>query len=189
MGWKGRNYLGHAPHSVKIGVLKHYAIPGATWVETGTFLGDTTRVLSKIAPLVYTIEPSAEFVELAQKSKLGTNVEILPGLSEEVLPELIKKIDSRANFWLDGHFSEGATHRGPLDTPIHQELLTISSNLAKFDELAIFIDDFRSFVNWSSDGSKSDYPEASFLVNWAIQHHMKWTVEHDIFVMARKNSA
>lgn len=86
------------------------------------------------------------------------------------------------NFWLDGHYSEGITHRGPVDTPIIKELEIISDFMDKFFSVNIFIDDFRLFVNQSTD-----YPSAFFLCNWADIHDATWTVKHDIFIVRKKS--
>ena len=50
---------------MKIEVLKRYSIPNMTWVETGTWMGDTTSALSAMAFHVHTIEPQLDFMNLA----------------------------------------------------------------------------------------------------------------------------
>lgn len=180
--WHERGYLGNAPHSVKMSVLSHYSVPGSTWIETGTYRGQTTRFLATISPKVHTIEPSIELVNLARNAHLGDNVEIHHGLSEEVFPSLVEDLSGAVNFWLDGHWSSGDTFRGPLDTPIEIELDVISHNLERLSNVAVFVDDFRCFANWERRNIYDSYPRPEFLVNWAVENGLRWTVEQDIFV-------
>jgi hypothetical protein len=63
------------------------------------------------------------------------------GLSEEVLPFLLPTLSGDINFWLDGHFSGGITHKGPQDTPILDELVSISKYLRHFGTVCVMIDD------------------------------------------------
>jgi hypothetical protein len=154
------------------------------WVETGTYMGQTTEVLARNTSRVISIEPSPE---LAKKAKMlfaqNLNVQIVNGLSENELPSILETLPSDSlsiAFWLDGHYSEGPTHLGPIETPIVQELRIIEAHLQNFLEVTIFIDDFRCFVN-----RQTDYPQTSFLSTWADGNGMSWSVEHDIFI-ARK---
>jgi FkbM family methyltransferase len=52
-----REFAGPRPHFVKQKVLLRNDLRDAPWVETGTFMGDATGVLSKAAKMVYSIEP------------------------------------------------------------------------------------------------------------------------------------
>ena len=47
--WKSSGWLVPAPHAVKFEVLKRYSTSKMTWVETGTWMGDTTSALSAMA--------------------------------------------------------------------------------------------------------------------------------------------
>jgi hypothetical protein len=152
------------------------------WIETGTYLGLTTRRLSTMGGKVISIEPSLEFSNNA-RVRLSTfnNIEIINALSEEVLEETLSSVEFSKEyhtaFWLDGHFSEGNTFQGPVETPIEAELQIISSYLTRFVEVWVFVDDFRSFVN-----AEKDYPAPSVLVDWAQRNSLNWTVENDIFL-------
>ena len=63
--------------------------------------------------------------------------------SAAVLPEVLNHVDSRCLFWLDGHYSEGITSRGSLDTPIVEKLKHIF--FASVPPHLIVIVDARSF--------------------------------------------
>jgi hypothetical protein len=56
--WVRRGCTGFAPQFVKQNVLMKNCVPGAPWVETGTYLGTTTKFLSARSPKVHSIEPS-----------------------------------------------------------------------------------------------------------------------------------
>lgn len=175
-----RNFELPCPNSIKNSVLLRNGFADGIWVETGTYLGDTTEVLSKSAPMVYSIEPSQALVEKARaRFAHHENIHILHGLSETELPKLLSQDQLRnatVNFWLDGHYSAGVTHQGPQETPIIEELQAIEKNLSQLKQVAIFIDDIRCFA------PNSPYPTLDYLVNWANSHQLAWHIEYDIFV-------
>ena len=180
--WHSRNYLGHSPQFIKEQVLVQYGIKDAQWIETGTYLGTTTGFLAKKFPYIYTIEPEPNLYEAAKGKFSGENVEVLNGISEDILPSLLDRVKGDLNFWLDGHYSHGITFQGPSDCPIRSELESISRSLGRFSSVAILIDDVRCFL----DPSLSDsYPPLDELVDWARNHGFQWRIEHDIFIMRR----
>ena len=183
--WKKRGFNGHAPQYVKKEIFKKYGIPNAVWIETGTFLGDTTAFLTKISKKVYSIEPSAELFEKAQRRLKNTNAEIINDISENVFPLLLPKIQfKQVNFWLDGHYSAGATFQGPKNCPVVEELASIQENLNSFDELVILIDDVRCFDEKNFD--YPDYPSLDYLVDFCRKNNFYWMIEQDIFIMTKK---
>jgi len=179
--WIRAGFRGPAPHFVKMSFLR-LAHDVDVWIETGTYLGQTTRKLSTMGNRVISIEPSEEFATNAgaQLASL-TNIQIVNALSEDVLEQIVSSIEQSKEkniaFWLDGHFSAGNTFLGPVETPIESELKIISSHLEGFDTVWVFVDDFRCFVQASKD-----YPSPSVLVDWASQHNLSWTIENDIFL-------
>ena len=183
VGWWKRSFSSPAPHFVKMRILET-AKKVDVWVETGTYMGQTTELLSRNTSRVISIEPSRELAKRAAKLLAhNQNVRIVNGLSENELPIILEDLPSESlnvAFWLDGHYSEGPTHLGPVETPIVEELRVIAAQLQKFQEVVVFIDDFRCFVN-----EQTDYPSTSFLSTWADSNGMSWSVEHDIFI-ARK---
>ena len=173
-----------APQHVKLNVLRRYGYARGTWVETGTYLGDTTHVLAGLAERVYTIEPSSFLAERARERFKGVpKVQVCEGLSEQLLPEILDTISGPVSFWLDGHASGGLTHAGPQVTPIREELTSIQAHLAAWPQVAVFVDDFRGFG--ASNAQEGAYPTRSSLVQWADANSLNWTVEHDIFVAYR----
>jgi len=182
--WDQRNFLGYSPQIVKEKIFSSYGISGANWIETGTYMGVTTNFLRKNFPYVYSIEPSYEYYSSALKRFEGKNVTLFNDLSENVLPELLPKLEGNINFWLDGHYSGGNTFKGISDCPIIDELSVIKKNFHRYNKLCILIDDVRLFSQ--SNKEYSDYPSIDYLVDWARGMKMIWHIEHDIFIM-RKN--
>ena len=179
--WIFNGYSVPAPQTVKLSVLARYGYLEGTWVESGTYLGQTSKFLARKASQVITIEPSHELVTRARK-KLSKyrNIRVVEGLSEFELPKLLSDLSGDVSFWLDGHASGAITFGKPEDTPIREELHAIGRNLEYWERAAILVDDFRGFGARGDD--KGDYPSRSYLVAWADAHELNWTVEHDIFV-------
>lgn len=179
--WQKRGWSDHAPQFVKEAILRKYAIAGATWVETGTFRGTTTRFLAGLAPRVYTVEPAPKLCERARHRFAGSHVEVLGGVSEEIFPELLPTLSGDVCFWLDGHYSAGQTFRGATDCPVEQELAAIDANLARFGRVSILIDDVRCFLSEAADFA--DYPAIDTLVDWGRARGFAWRIEQDIFII------
>ncbi|KRH96853.1 hypothetical protein ASL19_15895 [Cylindrospermopsis sp. CR12] len=181
--WYRSQYLAPSPLFVKRQVLVRNAIVNGIYVETGTYLGDTTNFLSQRFPKVISIEPEATLFEKAKKRFSDKkDVHILHGCSEDIFPTLLTELNGDINFWLDGHYSGGdfwKTYKGKSDTPIISELRHIRDNIHKFNQVAILVDDIRCF----QEGSRlPDYPTLDYLVDWARELSLNWHIEHDIFV-------
>ncbi len=176
--WRTLNYASPSPQHVKIRILKANSLKNATWVETGTYLGDTTSKLAKIARKVISIEPQTELAAFAStRLKRYKNVEIVNATSESCIANVVNGISGPTCFWLDGHYSGDVTFQGAEISPILAELSVISNFLGS-KEAVIFVDDFRLFVNSTETG----YPPHSNLVDWAVENNLTWTVEQDIFI-------
>ena len=187
--WINRSFASPAPNYVKRRVLNRLGSKD-TWIETGTYLGDTSEFLAARVSRVYSIEPSLELFERARiRFAAFPNVTLINDLSEKALPDLISSLNpSECNdisFWLDGHFSSGITHKGPVETPVLEELTAIKSNIDKFRNISIFIDDVRLFH--TRNGEESGYPSLNALTDWANSLGLFWTIEHDIFIAANNN--
>ncbi len=188
LNWLKRGFASPAPQFVKWLVLENWG-GKETWVETGTYKGETTAHLARFSKMVYSIEPSLDFAKSASQKFINQdNIEILSGLSEVELPKLLRSLSvteqADISFWLDGHFSGENTFQGPSDTPIRQELTTIGEHLSDFSRVSVLIDDVRCFN--PSVSAYSNYPDVSFLVEWAKSHKLFWTIEHDIFIATNR---
>ena len=183
--WVNGRFEVPAPQIVKWGVLKRWGDQNL-WIETGTYLGDTTQVLAQISNKVISIEPDSNLFRLAEMRFRGQeNVQLVHGSSETKLGKILDCLTDydlkSVCFWLDGHFSSDETYQGTKDTPIREELNLISQHLDRFGDFLIFIDDFRCFSSIHS--SYPDYPRADYLVDWATSKGLSWTVEFDIFII------
>jgi hypothetical protein len=179
--WRRRQWSSPAPPAVKRAVLRRNHLPGAVWIETGTYRGDTTEFLSRFATHVYTIEPAAVLSARAQRRfRDKSSVTVISGTSEEAMSTVLESIQGPVCFWLDGHFSSGETYRGLEDSPIRSELAAISQRLNLYPSVRVLVDDWRCFR--PSGPEFQTYPLKSDLVAWAEANDLTWTVEHDIFI-------
>jgi hypothetical protein len=183
--WAARGFDAPSPSCIKQAVLIRNGIKGGAWIETGTYMGDTTEALASsdvlAASAVYTIEPEPILYEKAVGRFEGrTNIRVINGLSEDVFPNLLPTLTGKINFWLDGHWSGGATHKGAIDCPVRAELLHIENNMGRYEEVVVCVDDIRLFD--PELPGFADYPKVEYLIEWANRLNMKWHIEHDIFI-------
>ena len=185
--WVGRGYESPSPSWIKRSVLLRIGAKNATWIETGTFMGDTAALLAPQSKAVYTIEPEQSLFEQAEaRFRNDPHVNVIHGLSESVLPTLLPTLSGKVNFWLDGHYSGGITHQGPTDCPVRDELANIQKNLSHFESVIVMIDDIRCFD--PTIPLYADYPDLDYLVDWARKNNLRWHIEHDIFIAQSKSS-
>ncbi len=134
------------------------------FVETGTFLGESTEKASRCFPHVYTIELSEILYEKAKnRFEKNRNIYCYLGDSKNIFDLLLPQIPADAVFYLDGHASGGITAKGEQFTPIWEELSMIQKyNLT--DSL-IMIDDIRFFQDSSRPLLANEgYPDLSVLL-------------------------
>ena len=115
-----------------------------TFVETGTYLGKTTRWAATQFDRVHTIERAES---LYQQHSLTldaiSNVTTHLGDSRSILPDIVAGLgDSRATFWLDGHYSGGETAGEHDECPLLDELAVLRGRNTDI----ILIDDARLFL-------------------------------------------
>jgi hypothetical protein len=124
-------------------------------IETGTYLGVTTKRCVPHFENIYTIELDQELAKQAQRFlDNNKNVHVLQGDAVLLLTEILNKDIQDVLIFLDAHFSGGVTALGNLPEPAIEELRVIS----KFkDKVAgIIIDDFRLFGTEPGFPNKSD---------------------------------
>ena len=192
---KVKHYLEHlkdnggvpAPYRVKHKLLLNFFPDSSTIIETGTYLGETTRVLSRHFPSIYTIEPHPPFFHYNERCfRSNQRIQVVNGVSEDVLPSLLTTISGEVGFWLDGHFSGAGTH-GEISesSPILKELEAIASwfNLDTGNNKAfVAIDDARLFVG--ADG----YPTLERVLDIGASMGMEAEVLRDIIFMRPASS-
>jgi hypothetical protein len=184
IAWRKKGFSSPSPHSVKMAVLKRYGPPDSTWIETGSYLGETASRLSRMSKQVHSIEPEKSLFEFVSwRYKKIDNLKFYYGPSEKVLEDLVRVQNANTCFWLDGHFSGDITYRGDDSSPIIFELSVIEKYLANLENVRVLVDDVRDFAFQSNDSS---YPNLNYLVSWASKNNLNWTIEHDIFIAGFK---
>lgn len=118
-----------------------------TFIETGTYLGDTVSVMREVFDEVYSIELSEDLHRQAAERFAGDEkVILLLGNSSEKLREAVRmSADPSVIFWLDAHWSGGNTARAIENTPIVNELEAIQKH--QLERSIVMIDDLRYFIN------------------------------------------
>lgn len=134
------------------------------FVETGTRLGETAYLASRVFDWVYTIELS-EPLHAKAKERFGSigTMRFYLGDSAKVLPELCETIHKPALFFLDAHWYSDAIGLPVADGnpfPLWQELEAIAArNLPDI----VIVDDVHSFgrrrpiLEWTKVSTESIY--------------------------------
>ena len=188
--WKKRNFLPPSPDSIKHQILINNNLTDSLWIETGTYYGETTKLLSKISKKTISIEADKKLFETSKK-KLENfkNVELLNGKSEDMLGKLISENSKFNNIciYLDAHLCRDHLKNtktfGSEDTatPILRELEIIKKYHPKFEKINVLIDDIRLFY-----GNFQNYPDKNILVDWCKENNFSWEIEQDIFICKKK---
>lgn len=159
--WIADDYPIPPPHVIKQKIVKEYANKHKidVLVETGTYMGEMILAQIKNFKSIYSIEISPELHRKANELFVNQKkVECFLGDSSDILGSLLYDINKPVLFWLDGHYSEGITSKGKLNTPILKELeLILDHRLAQ--KHVILIDDARCF-----DGT-NDYPTINNIID------------------------
>ena len=164
------------PHVVKQRTIQHFAdrFELKILVETGTYYGDMVEAMKRRFSRIYSIELNRELCErAAQRFQRDRHIRIIQGDSGVELGKLVGELDQPALFYLDGHYSGGATAKGSNDTPIFDELAHIFN--ARQRGHVIVIDDARCF------GTDPAYPSVERLKEfvWSKQPGATIEVEDD----------
>ncbi len=113
-----------------------------TFVESGTYLGETALKAARYFDAVHTVELSPMlYSEFKKKARVLQNVIAYYGNSADVFPVFLSRLSgSNILFWLDGHYSAGNTAFSK--NPLIAELNAIRDSSIK--NSVILIDDIRS---------------------------------------------
>ncbi len=117
-----------------------------SFVETGTFRGDTTAFMAIQGLQCTTIELDPHFAEAARRrfDAQRPTVRVFEGDSSVVLRSVIPQLEEPNLFWLDAHCSGGATAGGGSAPPLLTELGLILTD-HRFDH-CVAIDDARDLL-------------------------------------------
>ena len=184
--WRSRNFSPPSPDVIKHQVLVSNNLNESLWIETGTYYGETTKLLSKISKKTISIEADKNLYETSKKKlKDLKNIEILNGKSEDLLNKVISENLDFKNIciYLDAHLCQDHLRNTKTfgsettATPILNELEVVSKYIINFEKIVVLIDDIRLF-----QGSFQNYPNKNALVEWCKENNFLWEIEHDIFI-------
>lgn len=152
--WRRRAYRDPVPPFVKTATILEYArrFELTGFVETGTYLGDTTAFCAPYFEELTTIELDGRLADAARlRFADEPKVTVLEGDSGELIYGVVERLEQPTLFWLDAHYSAGVTARGQRETPIVAELESILHRPQTGH--VILIDDADCFGSWP------DYPD------------------------------
>jgi len=184
--WKKRNFNPPSPDFIKHQIIKNNNLTNSIWIETGTYYGETTSILSKISNKVISVEADKRLFQLATKKfKNDDNVEIFNERSENILDKILRDniLIKNICLYLDAHLCTdhitGSSTYGKEDsgTPIMKEMSIIEKDIINREKLVILIDDIRLF-----DKKFQNYSSKDDLVMWCKKNKFEWEIEHDIFI-------
>lgn len=152
-----------------------------TFVETGTYRGETTRWAATRFNHVSSIEIDAATFEIACATLADLeNVELHLGDSRTCLPDIVAEIYDPAAFWLDAHKGGGWFGKGD-DCPILDEIDIINTCPAP---TLIMIDDARGFLSpppppfdWQA------WPDLRTILNRACESPARFSVVFDDVIL------
>lgn len=174
--WAPENKL----HAIRTIVSKLFYGPISTVVETGTYRGEFTEVLSKEFGTVITIERSMALARAAQKKFRRSNVTVHLADSRDVLPGLCDSITEPCIWYLDAHAIPNGEGVGAHDHPLMQELEIVNK---RSQPDVIVVDDVHAF------GREEDRSDWSQVTVESILKAVDRVVEHeqvvDMFAMWR----
>ncbi|HEX6462827.1 MAG TPA: hypothetical protein VFZ98_00185 [Vicinamibacterales bacterium] len=160
------------PPLVKQALVKDYQrrFGLRVFVETGTFAGVMISAVLGRFDRIFSIELDDQwYARAAARFAARRDVTLLHGDSSTRLREVLAGLREPALFWLDAHYSGPITARGPLDSPIVQELEAIAAH--PVNGHVVLIDDMRDFTG------SGGYPHASTLAAELRRNHPADIVE------------
>jgi hypothetical protein len=129
---------------------------------------------------------NSDFYSIVFGNKL--RISLYRGDSCALLPKVLQRIDTKATFWLDGHYSGGETGRSEIggDFPIYKELEAIVDHDIK--NHTIMIDDMADFeTNFPGELSKLKSIFYSINEKYTITKETKPDNEKSYVLLAKMN--
>lgn len=123
-----------------------------TFVETGTFFGETITKIEPFFQSLHTIEIKYDLYLRAFTAYKGNKIKFHLGDSSTKIKEVCNLLKTDTLFFLDGHWSAGITGKGEKDCPLYEELENIV-NHCKYNCI-IIIDDVRLFGKGPNKGNE-----------------------------------
>lgn len=184
--------------NIKIEYMQQYGM-GKTFVETGTYLGDTVQLaLNAGFEYVHSIEvDQGMFDKCKSRFENNSKVKLWFGDSVDIIPKIVDELNEPATFWLDAHASGpllgGRYAPCPLVLELQaiygKEVVNITENgmqkqrkKSDIDNHTIMIDDRRLFgsAEWGFV-QENQIMELLFLINPKYKiHYLDGHKENDI---------
>jgi hypothetical protein len=150
-----------------------------TFIETGTYIGDTVEYVKNDFEKIFTIELSDKYAdESTERFKNDSKIKVIKGDSKIELTKLLTDINEPCVFWLDGHYSYADTALSNKKTPILEEINPI---LLKPENHIILIDDARLFIG------RHNYPTIFSFVNFVRRYNKSYKISicKDIIILQK----
>ena len=164
---------------IKHRMIRNWAKEVKIFVETGTYLGDTSWAVRNTFREIHTVEMSEElYNEALKRFKNTRHVHLYQGNSEDILPSITSKITENAVFFLDAHHSGGVTTKGNDNTPIVKEIKEIFKRERVGD--IVIVDDADSFTG------KDGYPTAKEMQILAEANGFAMEIECNMMKLVKK---
>ena len=158
------------------------------FIETGTYLGNTTRWAGNVFDRVISIERSESFYRnVVEKYSHLKNIEFLHGDSREKFHKILPELKTPALFWLDAHWSGGETSGEKDECPLIEEIEIIN---ASGKEHFIFIDDARLFTSPPSPPHLAEqWPDISTIIHMLNSARKRYIVIIEDIIISVPESA
>ncbi|HEX7288421.1 MAG TPA: hypothetical protein VF532_19710 [Candidatus Angelobacter sp.] len=105
--WKLRGEPERSPHLLKQRTVRDYAQSYGlrVLVETGTYYGEMVAAMKSRFDEIHSVEFDSRLAKRAQKKfARRPHIHIVEGDSQQVVPELLKRLNRPALFWLDAGY-------------------------------------------------------------------------------------
>ncbi|MEN9406330.1 MAG: hypothetical protein RLZ12_614 [Bacillota bacterium] len=150
-------------------------------IEGGTYKGEMIKKTLDVFDKIISIECDEKLATEAQKKfQQHNHVRVIHGGTEDVLPLILKDLDTPALFWLDSHYIDWGLPipcimgRTNTDCPIMIELTTILHHPVR--DHVILIDDARCFTG--PNVYSKDYPSIQELKKFVQDIRPDMTFEY-----------
>lgn len=170
---------GHVPENLVLFLKDKYGVQ--TFIETGTYKGESSRWAAQHFDSVYTIEQFERYFVGAKRGAEGIqNLYMILGDSREKLVDVLEEIDGHAIIWLDAHWigNAEAAHEQMNECPLAEELDAVL--MSPFEHF-IIVDDARLFI----DGPKKPHDPKQWPTYAEIEERLdgwKLFVKNDIII-------
>jgi hypothetical protein len=160
--------------------MKHNFRPyiNPVFIETGSYCGEGIQAAINAGfKSIISIELSEYYYNICKDIFKGyKQVHLVFGDSTEELPKILKKIDSRCTFWLDGHWCGDKSACGANPVPLMDELLAIKDHHIK--DHTILIDDMRLLRDKDAEWKDLKYTTAD-IENLIRSINSKYIIYYD----------